>query len=171
MTCTYYTFVDSPLGKLTLVATDSCLTWLALPHQRFCPDLSQASFNPGLKLFRQTTEWLAEYFAGNNPNASMIPLAPHGSPFRQAIWNLLCQIPYGQTKTYGEIARIYADTTNARPCAQATGNAIGHNPISLIIPCHRVIGSHGNLVGYGGGLPAKQFLLKLEQPTASPKPL
>ncbi|MDR1767050.1 MAG: methylated-DNA--[protein]-cysteine S-methyltransferase [Propionibacteriaceae bacterium] len=105
-------------------------------------------------------EWLADYFAGGNPTIDF-PLAPRGTPFRMAVWSLLCEIPYGQTTTYGALAARLSGP--GRPlAARAVGGAVGHNPISLLIPCHRVIGSDSSLTGYGGGLDRKASLLALE---------
>lgn len=114
-------------------------------------------------IFLQTIQWLDRYFAGKQPSPDELSLAPMGSPFRQAVWKHLCQIPYGETTTYGAIARtMAAEMGRASMSAQAVGGAVGHNPISIIIPCHRVLGSDGGLIGYAGGLAVKQWLLELE---------
>ena len=103
------------------------------------------------------------YFAGGRPPVAELPLAPVGGEFRQAVWKILCDIPYGEVTTYGEIARKMAARGNRRSMsAQAVGGAVGHNPISIIIPCHRVVGAGGSLTGYAGGIAAKIRLLKLE---------
>ena len=122
-----------------------------------------------LPVLRLAVEWLDRYFAGDRPKTEELPLAPEGSAFRQIVWRLLCQIPYGELMTYGEIARRTAAIMN-RPSmsAQAVGGAIGHNPIGIIIPCHRVIGSDGSLTGYAGGLDKKQWLLEHEGHRFSP---
>lgn len=114
-------------------------------------------------VFQEGKDWLEAYFAGERPDASQLALAPAGSPFRQAVWRMLREIPYGATTTYGEIARKMAALTG-KPgmAAQAVGGAVGHNPISLIIPCHRVIGAGGSLTGYAGGLAQKVWLLRHE---------
>ena len=107
--------------------------------------------------------WLDRYFAGENPQISELPLAPSGSDFRQMVWKILCDIPSGQTTTYGEIAKkIAARTGRSTMSAQAVGGAVGHNPISIIIPCHRVVGTNGSLTGYAGGIDKKIALLELE---------
>ncbi|WP_312289504.1 methylated-DNA--[protein]-cysteine S-methyltransferase [Stutzerimonas nitrititolerans] len=116
-----------------------------------------------LPLFVQTRQWLDQYFAGEQPAIASLPLAPSGSSFRKAVWALLCEIPYGEITTYGEIARVVANRTNLPSMSsQAVGGAVGHNPISIIIPCHRVVGRNGSLTGYAGGLAKKVQLLEHE---------
>ncbi len=116
-----------------------------------------------LSVFSQTATWLDIYFNGRDPGF-MPPLHFTGSLFRQAVWELLLTIPYGETTTYGALAkRIAAKTDKPVPAAQAVGGAVAHNPISLIVPCHRVIGADGSLTGYAGGLDKKRWLLALEQ--------
>ena len=106
---------------------------------------------------------LDRYFAGEKPEISELPLAPIGGEFRQAVWKILCEIPYGQVTTYGEIAKKIAAQRNRKTMsAQAVGGAVGHNPISIIIPCHRVVGSNGSLTGYAGGIDLKIKLLEHE---------
>ena len=114
--------------------------------------------NHNLKIFIDTKNWLDRYFAGEIPSIKEIPLAPQGSNFRQAVWKILCKIPYGEVTTYGQISQKLG---KGKMSAQAVGGAVGHNPISIIIPCHRVIGSNGNLTGYAGGLDKKIKLLEL----------
>ena len=114
-------------------------------------------------ILRETVEWLDLYFAGKCPSFTP-PLAPKGTPFRQEVWQLLLDIPYGKTTTYGELAGKLAARRGLKSMsAQAVGGAVGHNPISLIIPCHRVLGSDGSLTGYAGGTDKKQALLELEK--------
>ena len=117
----------------------------------------------GLPVFDAARDWLARYFAGEKPMPSELPLCPIGGEFRQRVWSLLCQIPYGETTTYGALARALA-AQMGRPSmsSQAVGGAVGHNPISIIIPCHRVVGSGGSLTGYAGGIAAKLRLLEHE---------
>ena len=115
-----------------------------------------------IELFRELQTWLTDYFAGKNPPVT-ISLHPQGSEFQQRVWKLLSAIPYGQTTTYGALAGMLEQQTGRRASAQAVGQAVGHNPIGILIPCHRVIGSDGSLTGYAGGLDKKQKLLKLEQ--------
>lgn len=114
-------------------------------------------------VLRRARDWLDRYFAGEIMLPGELPLAPAGSAFRQAVWEYLCEIPYGEVTTYGEIARkMAARLGRASMSAQAVGGAVGHNPISIIIPCHRVVGANGNLTGYAGGIDRKIQLLKLE---------
>lgn len=151
----------SPLGELTLASDGQCLTGLWIEGQRFFANaLIHNSSVKQLPIFVQTCQWLDIYFGGQRPDFTP-PLAPAGSLFRQKVWEILLSIPYGQVVTYGSIAKKLADGAKAMS-AQAVGGAVGHNPISIIIPCHRVIGAHGNLVGYGGGISKKIQLLKFE---------
>ena len=114
-------------------------------------------------IFDVTKKWLDQYFAGNKPNISELSMAPIGGVFQKSVWKILCQIPYGEVITYGEIAKKMARIMNkTRMSAQAVGGAVGHNPISIIIPCHRVVGSNGSLTGYAGGLQTKIKLLEIE---------
>jgi methylated-DNA-[protein]-cysteine S-methyltransferase len=116
-----------------------------------------------LQLFTTTKKWLDKYFAGQKPAISDLPLSPNGGIFRTIVWNILCEIPYGKVITYGEIAKIVASKMNKlRMSGQAVGGAVGHNPISIIIPCHRVVGSNGSLTGYAGGIDKKIKLLEHE---------
>ena len=116
-----------------------------------------------IPVFVKTKKWLNRYFAGQKPSINELPLAPSGNEFRQNVWKLLCEIPYGETTTYGELARKIAKQMNKTSMsAQAVGGAVGHNPVSIIIPCHRVVGTGGNLTGYAGGIDIKIKLLKLE---------
>ncbi|MCU1689731.1 MAG: cysteine methyltransferase [Jatrophihabitantaceae bacterium] len=152
--------VDSPIGALTLVNADGVLAGLYMHEQRHRPgpemlgDRADAGFASAL-------EQLEEYFAGERTIFDL-PLAPVGTPFQQRVWDQLRQIPYGQTWTYAAIAaRIDGGRTNA---VRAVGAANGRNPISVIVPCHRVVGSDGSLTGYAGGVERKEFLLSLENP-------
>ena len=112
---------------------------------------------------RPTNNWLNRYFAGENPAISELALAPIGGTFRQEVWRLLCEIPYGEVTTYGEIARKVAEKLlKTNMSAQAVGGAVGHNPVSIVIPCHRVVGTNGSLTGYAGGVDKKIWLLTHE---------
>ena len=116
-----------------------------------------------LPIFIAARKWLDAYFAGKKPPVSDLKLAPIGGDFRQGVWQILCEIPYGQYLTYGEIARKMAARLNKKSMSsQAVGGAVGHNPISIIIPCHRVVGSNGSLTGYAGGISTKMKLLEHE---------
>ena len=156
------TAIPSPVGVLYLASDGLALTGLWLEGQKYFPteSLAAAQENPDLPVFRQTEAWLTAYFA-KAPLPALPPLCPQGSPFRQAVWQLLREIPQGETTTYGALAA----TLKARgipASAQAVGGAVGHNPISILIPCHRVLGSDGSLTGYAGGIGKKRFLLELE---------
>jgi len=155
--------VASPLGDLTLGSDGESLTGLWLDDQKYfmagVGGVEQAS---GLAIFQETREWLARYFEGRDPG--LIPAVnPQGSDFRRRVWELLVEIPYGKLATYGELAqRIAAEKGIPKMSSRAVGGAVGHNPVSIIIPCHRVVGSNGSLTGYGGGIARKIALLKLE---------
>ncbi len=154
-----YTYhYNSPLGGITLASNGSSLTGLWFDGQKyFAATLPPEHESKPLPVFEQTSNWLDIYFSGREP-AFTPPLQLQASPFRLAVWEILRQIPFGQTITYAEIARQIA----APKSAQAVGGAVAHNPISLIIPCHRVVGTGGSLTGYAGGLDKKQYLLALE---------
>jgi methylated-DNA-[protein]-cysteine S-methyltransferase len=159
----FMTKYESPVGNLTLVSNGRQLTGLFVDGQRYFPDVSKMETKKDLAVFDATIHWLDAYFEGKSPCGETIPLKPEGTPFRMAVWKLLKAIPYGETTTYGELARKLNETAGMKTCARAVGNAVGHNPISIIIPCHRVIGVDGGLIGYAGGLDVKRKLLKLEQ--------
>ena len=148
---------ESPLGSLLLAADQTGLTGLWFVGQKYFPSFSDGDFFENeTPVLTEAKHWLSLYFSGKEPEL-LPPLHPQGSSFRQAVWNVLLTIPRGQTMTYGEIAR----RLNVRS-AQAVGGAVGHNPISILIPCHRVVGSDGSLTGYAGGLARKEWLLHLE---------
>ena len=158
----YLTEIPSPVGRLTLASDGTALTGLWLEGQKyFAATLSpDALRRPDLPVFEETKAWLETYFSGALP-PSLPPLRPEGSPFRQAVWRLLVEIPRGSTSTYGALAhKLRAEGRAAS--AQAVGGAVGHNPISILIPCHRCVGADGSLTGYAGGLAVKRFLLELE---------
>lgn len=157
--------INSPVGALTLAGRDAHLTGLWLEGQKhFASTLDDKNNKKGyLPLFQAVEDWLDIYFSGKDPGAPP-PLLPAGTPFQQAVWQILCQIPYGETCTYSDIATHLAqDTENPRrTSARAVGSAVARNPISILIPCHRVVGKNRQLVGYAGGLAVKQQLLQLE---------
>lgn len=161
---TYIQHYASPLGGILLAANDIGLTGLWFDGQKYYADnLPAEHIERETPILTDAKRWLDVYFTGNEPDFKP-PLHPVGSAFRQKVWKLLLQIPYGQTVTYGELARQLAEKQGlARMSAQAVGGAVGHNPISLIIPCHRVVGTHGSLTGYAGGIDKKIMLLELEQ--------
>ena len=150
----------SPLGGMTLTSDGIALTGLYFDGERDFPDLS-AAHKKDLPVFGEVMRWLDLYFAGKEPDF-MPPLAPVGTTFQQAVWEILKTIPYGEITTYGAIAKQLEKDTGRRMSAQAVGGAVGRNPISILIPCHRVIGANGSLTGYAGGLDKKEYLLELE---------
>lgn len=161
----YFTNYISPLGKITLISDGKNLLGVWFEKQKYYMHNTSEKIleDDNLHIFKITKKWFDDYFAGKNPSIKNIPLAPEGSDFQQAVWKILCEIPYGKTISYGEIAeRIAEERGIKKMAAQAVGGAVGHNPISIIIPCHRVIGKNGKLTGYGGGLDKKEILLKLE---------
>ncbi len=160
----YITEMESPVGRLTLSSDGTSLTGLWIKGQKyFCCTVKDGQRNDALPLFGKVRKWLELYFAGKQP-AIDFPLAPTGSDFRKTVWTALVEIPYGQLTTYGGIARqINARRDGNTTSARAVGGAVGHNPISIIIPCHRVVGAGGSLTGYAGGLKVKTALLKLEK--------
>ena len=153
----------SPLGTIFLAADNGALAGLWLEGQKyFAATLDEAAVErDDLPVFRQAAAWLDAYFA-KQPLPDLPPLAPRGSDFRQVVWRLLLEIPYGQVTTYGALAQILRDR-GISAAAQAVGGAVGHNDISLIIPCHRVVGANGSLTGYAGGVDKKIKLLELER--------
>ena len=158
-----YTFItDTPLGKIQAAAENNALRGLWFVGQKYFPLGTESWQNkPDYPVFVSLKTWLKDYFAGKNPEIRF-PLSPAGSDFRQAVWKLLLEIPYGKTTSYGAIAaRLASDGKKAS--ALAVGGAVGHNPISILIPCHRVLGADGSLIGYAGGLEKKLALLELEK--------
>ena len=161
----YSTTYQSPVGLLTLASDGNNLAGLWIRGQKYHGNSIPESMskNDGLPIFVTIKDWLDKYFAGEKPNISELPLAPIGSDFRRKIWDFLCEIPYGEVTTYGNIAKRMASLMNKESMSsQAVGGAVGHNPISIIIPCHRVVGSDGSLTGYAGGISVKIKLLELE---------
>lgn len=164
-TCRY----PSPLGGIAVSADETGLTglWFEKPNASTAPaNLAAPSLSlaeADLPVFAEAKKWLDIYFSGEAPDFTP-PLSLAGTPFRQTVWKLLLTIPYGRTMTYGEIAVAVArQMGKEKMSAQAVGGAVGHNPISIIVPCHRVVGANGDLTGYGGGLERKIGLLTLEK--------
>ena len=155
---------DSPLGGITLSSDGEALTGLWFDGQKYFPcALLCGGEEKNLPVFALTEDWLEAYFRGVKPSFTP-PLRFEATAFRRAVWELLLEIPYGKTTTYGELAsRLAARQALPHMSAQAVGRAVGHNPISLIIPCHRVVGADGSLTGYAGGLDRKLRLLELER--------
>ena len=157
----FVTTLPSPVGLLTLASDGTALTGLWLEGQKyFGAGLSDTVQEKTLPVFAAAGAWLKAYFS-RAPLPPLPPLSPQGSPFRQAVWQLLREIPYGAVTTYGALTRAMREQgVPASP--QAVGGAVGHNPISILIPCHRCVGSDGSLTGYAGGVEKKKFLLELE---------
>lgn len=155
---------SSPIGTLTLASEGSSLVGVWMDGQKYyLGKYSEAEEAPELEIFSAAAQWLDEYFAGKRPDPSAIPLAPQGSDFAKLVWSILREIPYGKTVTYGDIAAECARRLGReRMSAQAVGGAVGHNPLSIIVPCHRVVGANGSLTGYAGGMERKIYLLTHE---------
>lgn len=159
---TYVTTLPSPVGPLYAASDGDSVTGLWLEGQKYFAATLEGETReaPGLPVFQQAAAWLDAYFA-KRPLPALPRLAPKGSAFRQAVWKLLLDIPQGRTTTYGALAQALREQgVSAAP--QAVGGAVGHNPISILIPCHRVVGTNGSLTGYAGGVAAKRYLLELE---------
>jgi methylated-DNA-[protein]-cysteine S-methyltransferase len=153
------TTMPSPVGELRLVAVGDALAAIYFPESRDAPVVvTPPTSTPDHPALRLAATQLAEYFAGER-DAFSIPLAPRGTPFQHRVWQALAAIPYGETRSYGEIARVIGSPSASR----AVGAANGRNPIPIVVPCHRVIGADGTLTGFGGGLDAKRWLLAHEQ--------
>lgn len=153
----FLTHYASPLGPILLAADETGLTGLWFEAQKYFPSFLGVDYQEKeTPVLTETVRWLDVYFSRKDPGF-LPPLHPQGSPFRQTVWDILLTIPRGQTMTYGEIARRLGVRS-----AQAVGGAVGHNPISILIPCHRVVGSDGSLTGYAGGVERKARLLQLE---------
>jgi len=159
----YTSKYQSPLGSITLAADGTGLTGLWFEGQKyfaFC--LDQENKEKDTPVFGQAKRWLDIYFSGKEPDFKL-PLHFIGTEFQKEVWEILCQVPYGQTTTYGEIAKQLAGKRGlATMSAQAVGGAVAHNGISIVVPCHRVVGGNGSLTGYAGGIDKKIALLKME---------
>lgn len=162
----YRSTITSPIGKLTLISDGEYLNGLFIENQKYFLEniRSELIEKDNLDIFIKTKKWIDEYFSGKNPEPSNLKLKPKGTLFQETVWQELLNIPYGKTTTYKELGKIVTKTMKKdKMSAQAIGNAVSHNPISIIIPCHRVIGINGGLTGYAGGLDKKEYLLKLEK--------
>lgn len=166
----YLARYESILGELTLVSDEKNLVGLWINGQKHFmgklagrTDVVEIDVRK-IEILIKTKSWLDRYFAGLQPKQEELPLAPKGSEFQELVWRCLCEIPYGEVTTYGELAKkIAVQMGRTRMSAQAVGGAVGKNPISIIIPCHRVVGADGSLTGYAGGVENKRMLLELEE--------
>ena len=163
----YKSEYKSPLGNITVCCDeDEKIVGLFFKNQKYFADNIDGKIteNNNLKIFVTVKSWLDKYFAGKKPNIKEIPIKFIGNDFRKSVWKILYKIPYGKTLTYGDIAKQIAKQQGvSKMSAQAIGGAVGHNPISIIVPCHRVVGKNGKLTGYAAGLNKKKKLLELEQ--------
>lgn len=159
MDTVYSSYYESPIGNLLLTSDGKAVTGIWVEGQKYYAATLKGKVleDEGLEVLEKTRDWLDRYFSGQKPDHRELSLAPEGSEFRQRVWQLLLEIPYGETRTYGEIARLLAGSS-----ARAVGGAVGHNPITLIIPCHRVLGAGGKLTGFASGLAKKTWLLEHE---------
>ena len=164
-TVIYTSHYNSPIGRILLASRNENLIGLWIENQKYYFDCvkEKTKKQDRNSVLLQTKQWLDRYFAGEKPSVTELNIAPIGSDFRKVVWQILCEIPYGETTTYGEISsKVAVKLGKKRMSAQAVGGAVGHNPISIIIPCHRVVGSNGSLTGYAGGINKKIELLVLE---------
>lgn len=154
----------SPLGKITMASSETALIGVWFEGQKyFGSTLAKESKEVASPILIKTKEWLDQYFEGECPNWRP-RLEWYASPFQEEVWNILLKIPYGMTRTYGEVAKEIAKKRGVSSISpQAVGAAVGHNPISIIVPCHRVVGKNGSLTGYAGGLDKKIALLNIEK--------
>ena len=160
----YYCTYESKIGLLYLISDGKSLIGCYLEGQKYFPNnIDNYLLNEELSILVKSKAWLGKYFNGENPSIGEIPLNFNGTEFRNTVWGLLKEIPYGEIVTYRHIAEIIAENKGLETMsAQAVGGAVGHNPLLIFIPCHRVIGADGSLTGYAAGLENKKFLLKLE---------
>ena len=161
----YKTDYQSKIGSITLASDGENIIGLWMEGQKYHGGtvLEEMVEKDDLSIFIKAKKWLDLYFSGEKPNISDLPLAPRGGKFRKIIWDILYEIPYGELTTYGEIAKKAANKMGKEKMSgQAVGGAVGHNPISIVIPCHRVVSSNGSLTGYAGGIAKKIALLELE---------
>lgn len=162
----YITHYNSPIGDILLASKNDKLIGLWIENQKYYlsslkEELQEVDNN---EILNKTKKWLDRYFNGEKPKIKELEIEPVGSEFRKSVWKILCNIPYGEVITYNDIAKQIAKEKGMKQLsAQAVGGAVGHNPISIIIPCHRVVGSNGSLTGYAGGIKRKKYLLEHEK--------
>lgn len=158
----YLNAFDSPVGRITVASDGQAVVGLWLEGQKyFAATLREPKERPDVPVLQEARAWLQRYFEGRDPGP-VPPMAPRGTAFQQRVWALLLQVPYGQLTTYGQLARQLEAQEGRRCSARAVGSAVGRNPASIIVPCHRVVGSTGSLTGYAGGVDKKIALLRLE---------
>lgn len=161
----YGTHYQSPLGDILIASNETHIIGLWIEDQKYLGNTmpKEITEKSDVPVLRDCITWLDDYFAGKKPEFSRLPLSPIGGDFKQCVWQILLEIPYGELTTYGTIAKEAAKRMGKdRMSAQAVGGVVGHNPISIIIPCHRVVGANGNLTGYAGGIDKKIKLLEHE---------
>lgn len=155
---------DSPIGSITMASNGYALVELWFDEQKqFAVDFCEVEWTKDLPIFEQTKQWLDSYFSGENPTFTPLTEMVDESTFRQRVWKIVCDIPFGQTLTYGQIAKQIETETGKRASAQAVGGALASNRVLLVIPCYRVVGVSGSLTGYAGGLDKKEWLLAMEK--------
>lgn len=157
---------QSPIGKLLLASKNNQLIGLWIENQKYYLSniKEEIEVSNNLEILVKTKKWLDKYFYGEKPDIDELEMNPIGSEFRKSVWEILKSIPYGKVITYNDIAKEIAKQKGIeKMSAQAVGGAVGHNPISIIIPCHRVVGTNGNLIGYAGGIDKKIYLLEHEK--------
>ena len=154
----------TPIGPVLLASNGTGLTGLWIAGQKYEKATLGAQWEekPDLPVLVAAADWLDRYFAVARPDPLELPLAPAGTPFRKAVWDILCRVPYGTTVTYGDLAAALSEKTGKKENPHAVGGAVGHNPITIIAPCHRVVGKSGSPTGYAGGLAKKLYLLRHE---------
>lgn len=164
----YYDIYVSPIGKLTIASNEKSIVGLWLDKQKYYMDVleGKAYEKKETEVIRLAKKWLDRYFKHEKPEIDALPIEFIGSDFRKQVWEILTRIPYGEVITYGDIAKQIAKQRGLKiMSAQAVGGAVGHNPISIIIPCHRVVGVDGSMTGYAGGIETKRKLLEFERST------
>ena len=154
----YKSFYRSPLGMLTLISNGNSLNYILFENDKFYENVKSKAIEKNLEIFNQTKNWLDKYFSSKKPNINELNISLKGTTFQKKVWNILKTIPYGKTLTYKQIAQKLNINS-----PRAVGNAVGHNPILIIVPCHRVIASDGKLTGYAGGIDKKAKLLEIEK--------
>lgn len=161
----YKSCYTSPIGAIYIVCDQTSLVGLWLENQKYFAEklINESVVVQNNSTIKMVKKWLDDYFAKRNPNVDKLVLNPKGTVFQKEVWKILMEIPYGEVTTYGEIAKLLANKMGInKMSAQAVGGAVGRNPISIIVPCHRVVGAKGDLTGYAGGIEKKLWLLKHE---------